>query len=276
MPHGGVAPRPLAAYAQGRLCTKLPQLRQALEGRVTAHHLILIKRILAHLDFLEESLAELQSEIERALLPSQDAVQLLQTIPGVGATAAAAIVAEIGTDMSRFPSAQHLALWARLCPGNRQSGGTRLSGKPTGGDTWLNGILGEVAWQAQSSGGSRPHCAGDCLSHSQGQAALSRPGSGLLRQTGHRAHPPSPRQSSFRARLRGDADTEGSIGARPRGDFRRKCGRTKSAPALTGSCETRFRACDPLTIGKTRVPQKTITPRTGLWLLLLCYGRQRS
>ena len=90
----------LAALAQGRLRTKLPQLRQALEGRLTAHHLILIKRILAHLDFLEESLAELQSEIERALLSSQDAVQLLQTIPGVGATAAAAIVAEIGTDIS--------------------------------------------------------------------------------------------------------------------------------------------------------------------------------
>lgn len=144
----------LASLAYGRLRAKLPQLRQALEGRLTAHHRILIKRILAHLDFLEESLAELQTEIDRALLPLQHAVQLLQTIPGVGATAAAAIVAEIGTDMSRFPSAKHLASWAGVCPGNRQSGGKRLSGKPTGGDTWLKGILGEVAWAIARSRGN--------------------------------------------------------------------------------------------------------------------------
>jgi len=147
-------PEVLAELAKGRLRVKLPQLRRALEGRLTAHHLVLIKRILAHLDFLEESLGELQDEIECALAPFEEAVQLLQTIPGVGATAAAAIVSEIGVDMNRFPSAKHLASWAGLCPGNRQSGGKRMSGKPTGGDTWLKGVLGEVAWTIARSQGN--------------------------------------------------------------------------------------------------------------------------
>jgi transposase len=84
-------------------------------------------------------------------------VELLQTIPGVSAQAAATIVAEIGVDTSRFPSAKHLASWAGLCPGNRQSGGKRLSGKPTEGNTWLKGALGEVAWVIARSRGTYLH-----------------------------------------------------------------------------------------------------------------------
>jgi transposase len=108
--------------------------------------LVLIERILAHVDFLEESLAALQAEIADNLVPFATAVALLQTIPGIGEQAATTIVAEIGTDMTRFPSAKHLASWAGLCPGNRESGGKRLSGKARPGDRWLKGILGEVAW----------------------------------------------------------------------------------------------------------------------------------
>ncbi len=138
-------PEALAQVARGKLRAKLPALRQALQGRVQPYHLILLTRILAHIDVLEESLAQLQAEIDTRLASCAEAVALLETIPGVGPVAAATIVAEIGTDMSRFPSAKHLASWAGVCPGNKQSGGKRLSGKPTDGDPWLRGVLGEVA-----------------------------------------------------------------------------------------------------------------------------------
>lgn len=139
-------PAVLAELARGRLRQKLPALRQALEGRVQPHHLVLLGRILAHIDFLEESLAELVQEIERSIAPFGEAMDLLRTIPGVNEVAAATIVAEIGTDTTRFPSAKHLASWAGLCPGNRESAGKRLGGKTTPGDTWLKAVLGEVAW----------------------------------------------------------------------------------------------------------------------------------
>jgi transposase len=136
----------LAELARGRLREKLPLLRHALVGRVRPYHLILIDRILAHIDFLEESIAALQAEIDRALAPFAQAVALLVTIPGVAEQAAATMVAEIGTDMTRFPSAKHLASWAGVCPGNRESAGKRKSGKPTEGNRWLKAMLGEVAW----------------------------------------------------------------------------------------------------------------------------------
>jgi transposase len=136
----------LAELARGRLRAKLPLLRQALEGRVRAQHRMLLRHVLVHIDFLEAQLAELTGELDAALVPLSDAVALLETIPGVGHTAAAAIVAEIGQDMACFPSAKHLASWAGVCPGNKQSGGKRLSGKTTHGSPWLRAILGEVAW----------------------------------------------------------------------------------------------------------------------------------
>lgn len=150
-------PEALAELARGRLREKLPALRQALHGRVEPHHQILITQILAHIDFLDASIAQLQEEIDRGLAPVADAVALLRTIPGVGETAAAVIVAEIGTDMARFASSKHLASWAGVCPGNRQSGGRRLSGKPTNGDTWLRAVLGEAAWVIARSKGTYLH-----------------------------------------------------------------------------------------------------------------------
>ena len=138
----------MAELARGRLRAKLPALRQALEGRLSAQHRVLLRHILAHLDFLDGQLEQLTAEIETAQTLFADAVALLQTIPGVAEAAASAIIAEIGTDMSRFPSAAHLASWAGLCPGNRQSGGKRLSGHITPGNRWLRAVLGEVAWSA--------------------------------------------------------------------------------------------------------------------------------
>lgn len=138
-------PEALADLARGKLRSKLPVLRQALQGRVKPYHLSLLMRILAHIEFLEESLTQLPQDIEQHLAPFADAVTLLQDMPGVGPVAAATIVAEIGIDMSRFPSAKHLASWAGVCPGNKQSGGKRLSGAATKGNPWLRAVLGEVA-----------------------------------------------------------------------------------------------------------------------------------
>ena len=150
-------PEALAELARGKLRAKLPALRRALVGRVKPHHLVLIERILAHVDFLEQSLAAVQGEIDHSLAPFAEAVALLDTIPGVGAVAAATIIAEIGVDMGRFPSAKHLASWAGLCPGNKQSGGKRLSGKITKGSPWLRAVLGEVAWSISRSPGTYLH-----------------------------------------------------------------------------------------------------------------------
>src|SRR6266508_979293 len=119
-------PDVLAELARGVLRAKLPQLRQALNGRVQPHHLVLISQLLAHIDFLEQAIAQVQVEIERCLPSFDEALELLQTIPGVRGVAAAAILAEIGADMSRFPTAGHLVSWAGLCPSNKESAGKRM------------------------------------------------------------------------------------------------------------------------------------------------------
>ena len=136
----------LAELARGVLRKKIPLLRQALDGRVQAHHRTLLGYILAHINFLEETLEQLQADIDSYLRPFEEAMTRLLSVPGINEAAAAAILGEIGQDMSRFPSASHLASWAGLCPGNRQSGGKRLSGKTTQGNPYLRAILAEVVW----------------------------------------------------------------------------------------------------------------------------------
>lgn len=139
-------PAVLAQFAYGTMRRRIPQLRQALEGRLHPHHVFLLRRILAHVDFLDASIEQVQQEIEQQLQPYAEAWQLLQTIPGIHATAAAAIIAEIGVDMSRFPSAKHLASWAGICPGNKESGGKRFKAGIRPGNRWLRGMLGAVVW----------------------------------------------------------------------------------------------------------------------------------
>jgi hypothetical protein len=139
-------PDTLAQLARGRLRAKLPALRQALEGRVRPVHLVQLRVLLAPIEFLEGALAQLQEEIAQWLDPFAEAVALAQTLPGVGETAAGALIAELGVDMSRFPTHRHLASWAGVCPGSKQSGGKRLSSKTTHGNPWLRRILTEVAW----------------------------------------------------------------------------------------------------------------------------------
>jgi transposase len=136
----------LADLALGRLRKKLPELQKALDGRMQAHHRTLLRHILAHLDFIERMLEELQQDIEERLSPFEDVLTLLMSIPGIQAIAATAILAEIGEDMTRFPSDKHLASWAGVCPGNKQSGGKRFSGKTTQGNARLRAMLAEVVW----------------------------------------------------------------------------------------------------------------------------------
>jgi transposase len=144
----------LAALARGRLRAKLPDLRKALEGRVQPRHRFLLQQILAHIDFLEHAISRVEREMELYLLPYEEAMALLQSIPGLQATTAAGILAEIGTDMSRFPSDKHLTSWAGVCPGSKVSAGKRLGGRTTRGDTHLQALLGEAAWAASHTKGT--------------------------------------------------------------------------------------------------------------------------
>ena len=135
---GTTDPEVLADLAKGKLRQKLPALREALEGRFDAEHGIVVGAILAHIDFLDEQIALLCEAIEEQIRPFAPAVELLCTIPGVQRRTAEVVIAEIGTDMSVFPTAGHLASWAGLCPGNDESAGKRRSGRTRKGSRWLS------------------------------------------------------------------------------------------------------------------------------------------
>ena len=151
---GTTDPVVLAELAKGKLRKKLPALRDALEGRFEAHHALVIGAILAHLDFLDEHIDRLSDAIEEQLGPFAHGVRLASTITGVQARTGEVLVAEIGTDMSRFPSAGHLASWAGRCPGNHQSAGKRRSGRSRKGSKWLGIALEEAALAATRTKGS--------------------------------------------------------------------------------------------------------------------------
>jgi transposase len=138
----------MAQLARGKLRAKIPQLEQALRGCFGAHQRFLIAQQLAHIDFLEETIERLSAEIAERMRPFGEALERLETIPGVGRRTAEAILAEIGPEVSRFPTYKHLASWAGMCPGNDQSGGKRRSGKTTKGDPWLRAALVEAAHAA--------------------------------------------------------------------------------------------------------------------------------
>jgi transposase len=148
---GETDPVVLAELARGRMRSKREVLAQAVVGRFTPHHAFLITEHLSQLDYLEDAVERVGAEITKRLADDQVALELLDTLPGVGQRAAEIMLAEVGTDLSRFPSAEHLASWAGLCPGNKESGGKRLSGKTRGGNIWLRHVLFEVAHAASKT-----------------------------------------------------------------------------------------------------------------------------
>jgi transposase len=138
----------LAELAMGQLRRKRADLERALTGRVSAHQRFMLTQHLAHIDGLDEQIATVGAEIEDRLRPFDAALTILDSIPGIGRWSAQVILAEIGTDMSRFPTAGHLASWAGMCPGHDESAGKRRSGKTRKGSPWLRVTLTEAAYAA--------------------------------------------------------------------------------------------------------------------------------
>jgi transposase len=146
MIEGEEDPERLADLAQRALRKKIPSLRQALAGKVRAHHRFLLKEFLDEWKALEKRIRRVEEEIDRRMAPFAEAVRLWESIPGVDHVSAGNLVAEVGVNMAQFPSAHHLASWAAVCPGNHQSAGKRLSGTTRDGNKWLRRTLCQVAW----------------------------------------------------------------------------------------------------------------------------------
>ena len=151
---GETDPAAMAELAKGRLREKREQLSQALEGRVQAHHRFVLTELLGQIDSLEETIARFDEQIAVYRAPFEDAIQLLDTIPGVGQQTAEVLVAEMGADMSRFPTARHLAAWAGLAPGNHESAGKHLSGRTRKGNQALRQGLIQAAHAAAHTKGT--------------------------------------------------------------------------------------------------------------------------
>ncbi len=141
MMEGTTDPAVLAELARGRLRTKLPALRRALEGRFRSHHAFLLQQILTKIDFLGETIERLTQEIDARVAPFEPMLAALDTIPGVDRIAAISIVAETGGAMHRFPTAGHLCSWGAMCPGQNESAGKRRSGKTRKGNRYLRRTL---------------------------------------------------------------------------------------------------------------------------------------
>jgi transposase len=141
-------PVKLAQLAHRKIKASPEELRQALHGRVTGHHRFLLQLHLRQVDGLGVLIAEIDQEVDAHLEPFRTAVTQLITVPGVKALSASAIVAEIGTDMSRFPTAGHLLSWAGLCPRNNESAGKRRSSRLKKGSNWLKTTMVQCAWSA--------------------------------------------------------------------------------------------------------------------------------
>jgi transposase len=160
----------LAELAKGSLRRKRPALRLALEGRVQEHQRFLFGMILEHIEYLERLIHRVEVEIEVKLSEYEEAIRLLLTLPASGRISAAMILGEIGADMSRFPSAKHLASWAGVCPGNRQSAGKRISGAVTPGNAYLKTVLCDLAATTARQPGTYMHALYHRLARRRGKS----------------------------------------------------------------------------------------------------------
>jgi len=145
---GQASPEEMAELAKGRLREKRDLLIQALTGRVKAHHRFVLTELLCQIDNLDDTIARFDEEVEAYCRPFEEAVALLDTIPGVSREVAEITVSEIGVDMDRFPTAHHLAAWAGVAPGNNESGGKRRSGRTRKGNKALGAALNQAAHAA--------------------------------------------------------------------------------------------------------------------------------
>ena len=142
-------PKMLAQLARGWMRVKITQLEEAFTGYFTDHHRFLLAKMLARIDALDADIAELDATLGELIAPYAPAVDKLDEIPGVGTTAARVIIAEVGVDMSRFPTPAHLASWARFAPGVKESAGKNKGKGTTGhGNRYLARVLGEAAVSA--------------------------------------------------------------------------------------------------------------------------------
>ena len=151
---GETDPRRLADLTQGRLKATRTQLVEALHGRITPHHRYIIQLHLAQIEGLESAVTDLEAHLGEALAPFRAAIRLLTTMPGLSETAARVVVAEVGVDMARFPTAGHLVSWAGLCPRLDVSAGKRHSTRTRHGAPWLKTTLVQAAWGATRKKGS--------------------------------------------------------------------------------------------------------------------------
>jgi len=145
-------PRVLAELARGVMRNKIPDLTMACAGRFADHHALLARMHTDHIDHLTTMIEVLDHRIEEVVDPFAEPLRLLRSIPGIGERAAQVIISEIGVDMSRFPTAAHLASWAGLCPGNNESAGKHKSGRTRKGNVEVRTILTECAWSAGRTG----------------------------------------------------------------------------------------------------------------------------
>jgi transposase len=152
-------PERLADLAQRRLREKIPELRLALEGRVRAHHRFLLKEFLEEWKALGMRIGRIEEEIDRRIAPFEEAATLWQSIPGMDRVTACNLVAEMGVNMAQFPSAQQLASWAGICPGNHESAGKRMSATTRDGNKWLRRTLCQAALGRDAQEGLLPFSA---------------------------------------------------------------------------------------------------------------------
>jgi transposase len=145
---GETDPAALAALAHRRIKASPAELEAALRGRVTEHHRFLLRLLLQHIDAIDAAITQIDQEVDGKLEPFRTAIQIVSTIPGVGELSAEVIVAEIGIDMGRFPTAAHLISWSGLCPKNDESAGKRRSTRMRKGAPWLKTTLIQCAWAA--------------------------------------------------------------------------------------------------------------------------------
>lgn len=153
---GETDPEKVAELAEGKLRAKIPELKRALLGHVTPHHRFLLEQLLDHCAHLDDQMARFSQRIDEALRPfvGPALMACLDDVPGVGRETVENVVAEIGTDMSHFPSSGHLTSWGGACPGNEQSGGKRIRSRTTKGNVWLRRALSQAAWGAARTKGT--------------------------------------------------------------------------------------------------------------------------